>query len=240
MRRGVEVLGSARYPALLPAVRAHRQAVARRPDRADAGWWGDLPAVCWPTTPAGPIRAGRPQVTGRVALMRCQGHARDRPHRGARASTGIQLRVVAPACMSGADHDGGRAAAVLGPDRQRQPERLCVPRTPSPSLSSTFPEGDLDITVPTRARMITCCGSGTRLPVARSRAELASAARPLRRRQGRRDPVASARDRGTASHEHPAETDLARPRRAQRTEQTAAHRAAPGAAGVAPNPASWA
>ena len=24
--------------------------------------------------------------------------------------------------------------------------RLCVPRTPSPSLSSTFPEGDLDIT----------------------------------------------------------------------------------------------
>jgi hypothetical protein len=32
--------------------------------------------------------------------------------------------------------------------------RVCVPRTPSPSLSSTFPEGDLDITVPTRASMI--------------------------------------------------------------------------------------
>src|SRR3954471_15768926 len=84
--------------------------------------------------------------------------------------------------------------------------------------------------------MIARCGPRTRLPDARSRAELASAARPLRCRQGRRDPDASARGRGTASHEHPAETDLARPRRAQRTEQTAARRAAPGAAGVAPNP----
>jgi hypothetical protein len=111
----------------------------------------------------------------------------------------------------------------------------CVPRTPSPSLSSTFPEGDLDITIPTRASMIACCGSRTRLSDARSRAELASSARPIRRRQGRRDPDASARGRGTASHEHPAETDLARPCRAQRTEQTAARRAAPGAAGVAPN-----
>jgi hypothetical protein len=110
-----------------------------------------------------------------------------------------------------------------------------VPRTPSPPLSSTFPEGDLDITVPTRTSMIACCGSRTRLSDARSRAELASAARPIRRRQGRRDLDASARGRDTASHEHPAEPDLARPRRAQRTEQTAARRAASGAAGVAPN-----
>jgi hypothetical protein len=28
----------------------------------------------------------------------------------------------------------------------RETNSLCVPRTPSPSLSSTFPEGDLDIT----------------------------------------------------------------------------------------------
>jgi hypothetical protein len=48
---------------------------------------------------------------------------------------------------------------------------------PSPSLSSTFPEGDLDITVPTIASMITCCGPRTRLPDAHSRAELAAAAR---------------------------------------------------------------
>src|SRR6186713_3674070 len=54
------------------------------------------------------------------------------------------------------------------------------------------------------------------------RTELAGATRPLRRRQGRRDPDTATRGRGTAPHEHPAETDLARPRHAQRTEQTAA------------------
>ena len=54
---------------------------------------------------------------------------------------------------------------------------------------------DLDITVPTRASMIACCGPRTRLPDARSRAELAGAARPLRRRQGRRDPDAATRGR---------------------------------------------
>jgi hypothetical protein len=123
---------------------------------------------------------------------------------------------------------------------RRSRRSVCVPRTLSPSLSSTFPEGDLDITVPTRASMIACCGPRTRLPDARSRTELAGAARPLRRRQGRRDPDASERGRGTASHKHPAETDLARPRRAQRTEQTAARRVAPGAAGVTPNPAALA
>src|SRR6185437_5030759 len=79
------------------------------------------------------------------------------------------------------------------------------------------------------------CGPRTRLPDARSPAGLAGAARPLRRGQARRDPDASARGRGTAPHEHPADTDLARPRRAQRTEQTAARPAAPGAAGLAPN-----
>ena len=88
-----------------------------------------------------------------------------------------------------------------------------MPRTPSPSLSSTFPEADLDSTVPTRASMmIARCGPRTRLPDARSRAGLAGAARPLRRGQARRDPDASARGRGTAPHEHPADTD--RPDRA--------------------------
>ena len=33
-------------------------------------------------------------------------------------------------------------------------ERLCVPRTSAPSLSSAFPEGDRDITVRTRASMM--------------------------------------------------------------------------------------
>jgi len=45
---------------------------------------------------------------------------------------------------------------------------LCVPRTPSPPLSSTFPEADPDITAPTRASKIACCGPRTRLPDARS------------------------------------------------------------------------
>jgi hypothetical protein len=51
---------------------------------------------------------------------------------------------------------------------------LCVPRTPSLTLSSTFPEGDLDFTVRTRASVIASRGLRTRLPDARSRAELAA------------------------------------------------------------------
>jgi hypothetical protein len=66
---------------------------------------------------------------------------------------------------------GNRRCTVCG---------VCVPRTPSPSLSCTFPEADLDITVPTRTSMIAYCGPQTRLPDARSRTGLASAARPLR------------------------------------------------------------
>jgi putative transposase len=56
--------------------------------------------------------------------------------------------------------------------------RLCVPRTPSPSLSGTFPEADLDITVPTTASMIARRGPRTRLHDARSHAWLAGAACP--------------------------------------------------------------
>ena len=115
-----------------------------------------------------------------------------------------------------------------------------MPRTVSPSLSSTFSEADLNITVPTRASMIARCGPRTRLPDARSRAELAGAARPLRRRQGRRDPDAASRGRRAAPHQRPANTDLARPRGAQRAEQAAARPAAPAAAGLAPNPAALA
>src|SRR4249920_1915240 len=88
--------------------------------------------------------------------------------------------------------------------------------------------------------MIARCGPRTRLPDARSRAELAGAARPLRHRQGRRDPHAATRGRGTTPHEHPTETDLARPHRAERTEQTAARPAAPAAAGLTPHPAALA
>ena len=88
--------------------------------------------------------------------------------------------------------------------------------------------------------MIASCGLPTRVPDARSRAELAGAARPLRRRQGRRDPDAASRGRRAAPHQPPPDADLARPRRAQRAEQAAARPAAPAAAGVAPNAAALA
>jgi hypothetical protein len=114
-----------------------------------------------------------------------------------------------------------------------------VPRTPSPFLSSTFPKADLNITIPTRASMIAHCGLATRLPDARSHAGLAGAARPLRLRQGRRDSDAASRGRRAAPHQRPANTDLARPRGAQRAEQAVAFPAAPAAAGVARTLLRW-
>ena len=88
--------------------------------------------------------------------------------------------------------------------------------------------------------MIASCGLTTRVPDARSRAGLAGAARPLRRRQGRRDPDAAPRDRRAPPHQPPPEDVVARPRRAQRAEPTAAHPTAPAAAGDAPNAAALA
>src|SRR3954468_21353352 len=54
------------------------------------------------------------------------------------------------------------------------------------------------------------------------------------------DPDVASRNRGAAPHQRPATADVARPRSAQRTEQTAAAPAAPAAAGVAPNAAALA
>ena len=88
--------------------------------------------------------------------------------------------------------------------------------------------------------MIARCGLRTRLPDACSPAELAGAPRPLRRGKGRRDPDATTRGRGTATHQPSADTDVARPRRTQRAEQAAADPAAPTAAGLTPNPAALA
>src|SRR5262245_44705459 len=88
--------------------------------------------------------------------------------------------------------------------------------------------------------MIARRGAQTRLPDARTRAELAGAARPLRRRQGRRDPDAAARGRRDAPHQPPANADVARPLCDQRTEQGAARPAAPDAACLAPNAAAMA
>jgi hypothetical protein len=61
------------------------------------------------------------------------------------------------------------------------------------------------------ATMIARCGLPTRLPDTRSRAELAGAARPIRRREGRRDSDAASRGRRAAPHQPTASTHLARP-----------------------------
>ena len=50
----------------------------------------------------------------------------------------------------GQDDAFGEAVRAWTPGRDLD---LCVPRTPSPSVNSTFLEADLDSTVPTRASM---------------------------------------------------------------------------------------
>ena len=71
-------------------------------------------------------------------------------------------------------------------------------------------------------------------------AELACAARPGRRSQGRRDPGAPPRDRRPAPTQPAPEAELGRPRPAQRAEQTATYLGAPAAARVAENAAALA
>jgi hypothetical protein len=88
--------------------------------------------------------------------------------------------------------------------------------------------------------MIARCGLATRVLDARSRAGLAGPAHPLRRGQGRRDPHSATRSRRAAPHQPPTNPHLARPRRAQRPEQTAARAAAADAAGLTPHVAALA
>jgi hypothetical protein len=78
--------------------------------------------------------------------------------------------------------------------------------------------------------MITRWGLSTRVP----------AARPIRRSQGRRDPRASPRGRHAAPTQPTPDTELGRPRRAQRTDQTAPCEPASATARVTQNPAALA
>jgi len=96
-----------------------------------------------------------------------------------------------------------------------------VPRTVSRLLISTFPAGRPEHQGPDLPSMIASCGLPTRVPDARSRLELAGAARPLQHRQGRRDPDAATRARRAAPHQSPTRIHQPRPRGAQRAEQTA-------------------
>ena len=82
---------------------------------------------------------------------------------------------------------------------------------------------DLAVAVQPPHSMISRCGLPTRVPDARPRSELAGAARPVRRRQGRRDPRAAARGRRAAPTQPAPDTDVARPGVPQRLRQAAAH-----------------
>jgi hypothetical protein len=69
--------------------------------------------------------------------------------------------------------------------------------------------------------MIASCGLPTHVLDARPRAELAGAARPLRCKEGRRDPGAASRGRRAAPKQPSPENVVARSRRPQRTEPAA-------------------
>jgi hypothetical protein len=101
---------------------------------------------------------------------------------------------------------------------------------------------DLALTVSSPGSMISFCGSPTRVPGPRPRAELADAARPVRRSQGRRDPGLASRGGGCrAAPTQPApEVELGRPRAAQYAEPAPADRSAPAVAGVTENTAALA
>src|SRR5690349_12695094 len=88
--------------------------------------------------------------------------------------------------------------------------------------------------------MIAGCGLTTRVLDVRSRAGLAGPAHPLRRDQRHRDPDPPTRIRRAAPHQPPPEDVLARPRRAQRPEQTVGRPVAPATAGLAPHAAALA
>src|SRR5690349_14746853 len=88
--------------------------------------------------------------------------------------------------------------------------------------------------------MIAGCGLTTRVLDVRSRAGLAGPAHPLRHDQRHRDPGPPTRSRRAAPHQPPPEDVLARPRRAQRPEQTVARPVAPATAGLAPHAAALA
>jgi hypothetical protein len=116
-----------------------------------------------------------------------------------------------------------------------------MPRTVTGSPTSTFAARrptDLAARRPSPHSMISRCGPPTRLPDARPRRELAGAARPIRRGQGRRDPRAATRGRRPAPTQPAPGTDVGRPGVPQRLGQAAAHAATPTPAGLATNTAA--
>jgi hypothetical protein len=88
--------------------------------------------------------------------------------------------------------------------------------------------------------MISGRGPPTRLPDARPHAELACAARPGRRGEGRRDPGAASRGHRSTPTQPAPKAELGRPRPAQRAEPAPTGRSATAAACVAENAAALA
>jgi hypothetical protein len=99
---------------------------------------------------------------------------------------------------------------------------------------------DLAARRPSPHSMIDHCGPPTRLPHARTHVELACAARPVRRGQGRRDLGAAARGRGAAPNQSAPDADVDRPGVHHRIGQAAAHPAPPAPAGLTANAAAMA
>src|SRR5690348_17168585 len=92
---------------------------------------------------------------------------------------------------------GPEADADNGADAPRSPD-CPVGAENRVTVSDQRVHGDLTVTVQRQPSMIARYGLRTHLPDACSRAELAGAARPLRCREGRRDPGAASRGRHAA------------------------------------------
>jgi hypothetical protein len=90
----------------------------------------------------------------------------------------------------------------------------CGCREPCHASDQGLRGATLDVTLHSRRSTIVRRGLPTRLPHARPRAELARAARPLRRGQRRRDPGAASRGRRAAPTSSPPQAHLGRARRA--------------------------
>src|ERR1700750_204000 len=101
--------------------------------------------------------------------------------------------------------------AALGLDALASCAYGCECRQPCHRARPASPPGSaLVVTVQHYPSMICECGPRTCLPDARSHAVLAGAARPLRHRQGRRDPDPAPRGLRVAPHQPPAHPDLDR------------------------------
>jgi hypothetical protein len=144
-----------------------------------------------------------------------------------------------------AKHEGWAVMPTGRPALQPHPPRIDH-ANPQPSAATCrsaarsrhwtigpSPSAGLAVTARRPPSRIACRGPSTRGPVARPRTELAGAARPVRRDQGRRDPGAPSRGRRTTPTQPTPDNVLGRPCVPQRTRQTASYLIAQAAACVA-------